>query len=255
VPLLGHRLYGEGTEKVILFNDWMGDCSSWNPVLPYLDVERFTYALADLRGYGRSIHLRGEYTETEAATDTLALMDHLGWNRIHLVGFSMTGMVVERLAIDVPERVKSVVAITAVSAAGFKMDEELRQLAIQSITNDDKAMELLDFAFGNRLSTQWKRFKFRASRQTRTPEAARGYLDMFTLHDFSSQGGRIVVPFLVICGKYDLPDEQIEAQRRTFTRWHDNVEFAEIESGHYPMEEAPVMLQTLMDGFLSRHVA
>ncbi len=116
-------------------------------------------------------------------------------------------------------------------------------------------MELLDFAFGDRLSTQWKQFKLRASRETRTPEAARGYLDMFTLHDFSSQAGRIVVPFLVICGKYDLPNEQIEAQRRTFTRWHDNIEFAEIESGHYPMEEAPVMLQTLMDGFLSKHVA
>jgi 3-oxoadipate enol-lactonase len=255
VPRLGYKLYGQGSEKVILFSDWMGDCTSWTPVLPYLNAERFTYMLVDLRGYGRSVHLRGEYTETEAATDTLALMDHLGWDRIHLVGFSMTGMVVERLAIDVPQRIKSVVAIAAVSAAGFKMEIELRRLAIESITNDDKALELLDVAFGDRLSTQWKRFKFRTSRQTRTPEAARGYLDMFTLHDFSSQAGRIAVPFLVICGKYDLPNEQIEAQRRTFTRWHDNIEFAEIESGHYPMEETPVMLQTLMDGFLSKHVA
>ncbi len=80
---------------------------------------------------------RGEYTETEAATDTIALMDRLRWDRIHLVGFSMTGTVVERLAKDVPQRLKSVVAITAVSAAGFKMAEELRQLAIRSITNDD----------------------------------------------------------------------------------------------------------------------
>jgi 3-oxoadipate enol-lactonase len=254
VVLLGHTLHGQGPEKVIVYNDWMGDCSSWTPVLPYLDVERFTYALTDLRGYGRSIHLGGEYTETEAAADTRELMNQLGWARVHLVGFSMTGMVVERLAIDVPERIKSVVAIAAVSAAGFKMAEELRQLAIDSITNDERAMELLDIAFGNRLSRQWKQFKFRASRQTRTPEAARGYLDMFTLHDFSSQAGRIIVPFLVICGKYDLPNEQIEAQRKMFTPWHDNIEFAEIESGHYPMEETPVVVQTLMDGFLSKHM-
>ncbi len=193
--------------------------------------------MTDLRGYGRSIHLRGEYTETEAAGDTLALAEHLGWDRFHLVGFSMTGMVVERLAIDVPERIRSVVAIGAVSAAGFKMTEELRQLAILSITDDEKAMELLDFAFGNRLSQQWKQFKFRASRRTRSPEAARGYLDMFTLHDFSSQAGRIRVPFLAICGKYDIPNEQIEAQRKTFTQWHENIEFVEIESGHYAMEE------------------
>jgi 3-oxoadipate enol-lactonase len=254
VLLLGYRLHGHGPEKVILYNDWMGDCSSWTPVLPYLDVERFTYALTDLRGYGRSIHLRGEYTEAEAAADTRILINRLGWDRVHLVGFSMTGMVVERLAIDVPERIKSVVAIAAVSAAGFKMAKELRQLAIDSITNDDKAMELLDFAFGNRLSRQWKQFKLRVSRQTRIPEAARGYLDMFTLHDFSSQAGRIVVPFFVICGKYDLPNEQIQAQRKTFTQWHDNIEFEEIESGHYPMEETPVMLQTLMERFLSKRV-
>ncbi len=44
MPLLGHTLYGQGPEKVILFNDWMGDCTSWTPVLPYLDAERFTYA-------------------------------------------------------------------------------------------------------------------------------------------------------------------------------------------------------------------
>ncbi len=146
MPLLGHRLHGQGPENVILFNDWMGECTSWTPALPYLDAKRFTHALADLRGYGRSIHLQGEYTETEAVTDTRTLTDHLGWDRIHLVGFSMFGMVVERLAIDLPERIKSVVAIKAVSAAGFKMAEELRQLAIQSITND------LHFLISHRLT-------------------------------------------------------------------------------------------------------
>ncbi len=250
---LGHRLHGHGPEKVVVYNDWMGDCTSWEPVVQYLDPDRFTYALTDVRGYGRSINLTGEYNENEAAADTIELIDYLGWNRVHLVGFSMTGMVVERLAIDVPERIKSVVAIAAVSAAGFKMPEGLRQKAIDSITDNEKFRELLDFAMGNRLSTQWKKFKMRRARQTRTTAAARGYLDMFTLHDFSHEAGCITLPFLVICGKYDLPNEQIEAQRATFTKWHDNIEFAEIESGHYPMEETPVMLQTLMEAFMIRH--
>lgn len=231
----------------------MGDCTSWVPVLPYLDVDRFTYALTDVRGYGRSIHLTGEYNETEAAADTLELIDYLGWERVHLVGFSMTGMVVERLAIDVPDRIKSVVAIGAVSAAGFKMPEELRQKCIDSITDDEKCRELLDLATGSRLSPQWKNVKLRSARETRTPEAARGYLNMFSLHDFSSEAGHITVPFLVICGRYEHPAEQIDAQRSTFTQWHDNIEFAEIDTGHYPMQEAPVMLQTLMDGFMGRH--
>ena len=59
-----------------------------------IDIEMFTYALVDLRGYGRSMDQTGERNEIEAAADTVALADHLGWDRFHLVGFSMTGMVV-----------------------------------------------------------------------------------------------------------------------------------------------------------------
>ena len=253
MDILGHALHGKGHEKVIVFNDWIGDCSSWSPVMPYIDETRFTYALTDVRGYGGSMSLKGKCNETEVASDTRRLMDHLGWDRVHLVGFSMTGMVVERLAIDIPERLKSVIAIGAVSAAGFKIPQELREKLKESIADDRKFHELLDFAMGDRLSRQWKNFKIRNSRETRDPEAARKYLDMFTLHDFSREAGRISVPFLIICGRYDLPNEQIDAQRALFTQWHDNIEFAEIETGHYPMQEAPVMLQTIMERFMSKY--
>jgi len=63
---------------------------------PYFDTKAFTYCLTDLRGYGRSMDLKGEYNEREAAADTVILADHLGWKKFHLAGFSMTGMVVER---------------------------------------------------------------------------------------------------------------------------------------------------------------
>ena len=118
--ILGHKLHGNGAEGVFLYNDWLADGSSWLPTLPYFDTDSFTYCLSDLRGYGRSMDLKGEYNEREAAADTVALADHLGWKKFHLGGFSMTGMVVERLAVDVPDRIKSVVADGPVSAAGIK---------------------------------------------------------------------------------------------------------------------------------------
>jgi len=126
-------------------------------------------------------------------------------------------------------------------------------LCVASIDDDSVFRELLDRSLGDRVSPQFKEVKFRSARETRSASAARGYLDMFTRHDFSSEAGRIHVPFLVICGRYDLPEERIEAQRRTFSRWHDNIEFVEIESGHYAMQEMPVRLQTLMDGFMGRY--
>jgi len=80
--VLGHRVHGKGPEKAFLYNDWLADSTSWNPTLPYLDTETFTYALTDLRGYGESMDQTGNYNEIEAAADTLKLADHLGWDEV-----------------------------------------------------------------------------------------------------------------------------------------------------------------------------
>ena len=251
--LLGHRLHGNGPEGVILYNDWLADCTSWEPTLPYLDTETFTYVLTDLRGYGRSMDLTGEYNENEAAADSLALADHLGWDRFHLVGFSMTGMVVERLAIDAPERIKSVVAIGPVSAAGIKMTDDERQFFADSITDDGKCRELADRITGHRLSPQWQDVKLKLARETRTPEAAHGYLDMWTLHDFSDEAGQGEVPFFILGCRHDQPKFLEDAMTRTFLKWHTDAKLVMMDCGHCPMQEMPIYLQTLMEGFMNKH--
>lgn len=105
--VLGHELVGSGPEGVIVFNDWLADCTSWRPMHLYLDKNAFTYAFVDLRGYGRSKHIPGEHNAKEAAADAFAVADSLGWQRFHIVGFSMTGMVVERMVLMHPDRIKS----------------------------------------------------------------------------------------------------------------------------------------------------
>ncbi len=251
--ILGHKLIGEGPVGAFLYNDWLADSSSWLPTLPYLDTKSFTYCLTDLRGYGRSMELEGEYNEKEAAADTLALADHLGWKKFHLVGFSMTGMVVERLAVDAPDRIHSVVAIGPVSAAGIKMSPAERKFFEEGITDDAKCRQLADRITGHRLSPQWQEVKLRLARDTRTKEAARGYLDMWTLHDFSKECGRSDVPFMVIGCKWDQPKFLEDDMRNTFLKWHPKAELVIMESGHCPMQEMPVYLQTLMEGFMKKH--
>lgn len=251
--MLGHRILGKGPERVFLFNDWMADCTSWEPTLPYLDGVTFTYCLADLRGYGRSMDQKGEYNELEAAADIVKLADHLGWSRFHLVGFSMTGMVVERLAIDVPDRVKSVVAVGPVSAAGVRLSADERQFFIDVITDDNKARELAARITGHRLSSQWEEVKLKLARTTRTAEAAHGYLDMWTLHDFSAEAGNSRVPFLIVAGRYDHPSFLPDELRRTFLAWHPDAEVVTLDCGHCPMQEMPVALQTVMERFMRTH--
>ena len=251
--VLGHRVHGNGPEKAFLYNDWLADSTSWDPTLPYLDTETFTYVLTDLRGYGESMDQTGEYNENEAAADTLGLADHLGWDRFHLVGYSMTGMVVERLAIDAPDRIKSVVAIGPVSAAGINMNEEEVQFFVDVITDDDKARELADRITGHQLSRKWQDVKLRLARETRTPEAARGYLDMWTSHDFSDEAGKDDVPFLIIACRHDQPNFLEEDMRSSFLKSHTNIELEMMDCGHCPMQEMPIRLQTLMEGFMNKH--
>lgn len=51
------------------------------------------------------------YTLSDMAADTVGLMDALGYDRAHLVGASMGGMIAQTIAIEYPERVRSLTSM------------------------------------------------------------------------------------------------------------------------------------------------
>jgi pimeloyl-ACP methyl ester carboxylesterase len=57
------------------------------------------------------------YTGDDLVADALAILDHLGVARAHLVGLSMGGAIAQRIAVDHPERVLSVTLMSS-SPAG-----------------------------------------------------------------------------------------------------------------------------------------
>lgn len=69
---------------------------------------------------------------------------------------------------------------------------------IDVISDDDRCRQLADRITGHRLSPQWQNVKLKLARETRTSDAARGYLDMWTFHDFSKECGKSKAPFLII---------------------------------------------------------
>ncbi|MGE0454792.1 MAG: alpha/beta fold hydrolase [Vicinamibacteria bacterium] len=259
-PSLGHAVYGQGREKVLVFHDWMGDAANYEPLVPHLDPGRYTYVFADARGYGKSRHLAGAYSADEVAADAFRLADELGWGRFHVVGHSMTGMVVQRMAVDDwssgARRLKSVVAITPVSADGYPADPGTKKFLWDLIGDRNLSEQGFSLLTGQRLSPAWGRAKTSRHLETSNAEALRGYYRMWLETDFSEEVRRagVETPLLVIGGRQDLPGFQEEQLRRTFGAWYADVEFAFIgDAGHYPMHETPVYLASLLERFLEGH--
>lgn len=69
----------------------------------------------DNRGVGKSSAPRkkSEYTTTIMAMDALALMDHLGWGKVHVFGHSLGAMISCKLAAMFPDRVASLALLSA----------------------------------------------------------------------------------------------------------------------------------------------
>ncbi len=66
------------------------------------------------------------YTLEDMSDDALGILDHMGIKRAHIMGYSMGGMIAQRLAIDHPQRVKT---LTLISTSGFTRDPELPVLS------------------------------------------------------------------------------------------------------------------------------
>lgn len=257
-PVLGHEVFGNGPEKVLVLHDWMGDGANYNPLKPYLDTQGFTYVFADLRGYGASKAYDGDYTAEEISKDTLRLADALGWKRFHLVGHSMSGMAVQRLAIDDwtggARRLKSVVAITPVSADGYPATDQDREFLWNAIHNTEVSEMAFSALTGGKLGNGWARTKTRRNLETSNANAMKSYYAMWLDADFSADAAaaQVETPMRVIGGRNDLPGFLEPKLRDTFGAWYPNAEFRFItDAGHYPMQETPAFLASLIQEFLT----
>ncbi|MDC8757100.1 alpha/beta fold hydrolase [Janthinobacterium fluminis] len=116
VVQLHHLDTGEG-EAVLLLHG-LGSCAAdWRPQIDAL-APRYRVIAADLRGHGRSPAPGGAWDIADLADDVFDLMAQLRLRRVHLVGFSLGGMVALEMASRVPERVASLCLINSQPFSG-----------------------------------------------------------------------------------------------------------------------------------------
>ncbi|MGH3445806.1 MAG: alpha/beta fold hydrolase, partial [Nocardioidaceae bacterium] len=107
-------------EPVLFVHGNVSDSVFWEETLLALPAGLRGLA-ADLRGFGGTEPLAIDATRglRDFSDDLATMLDALGIDRVHLVGWSMGGGVVMRLLIDHPARVASLTLVNPVSPYGF----------------------------------------------------------------------------------------------------------------------------------------
>lgn len=130
---LCYQTFGDPSdEPVLLVMGLGGPMTWWDPEFCEMLAERGRYVIRyDNRDTGRSTKLKERvrrsallrafagragqppYTLVDMAQDAVGLLDHLGLDSAHVVGVSMGGMIAQTMAIDSPERVRSLTSISS----------------------------------------------------------------------------------------------------------------------------------------------
>lgn len=251
--MIGHEVVGSGESKVVILNDWICDTSTWDGARAYLDAGRFTWAFADLRGYGRSRELAGRYGVEEAAGDVIGLADALGWGRFAVVGHSMSCLVALHLGQSRADRVERAVVLTPPPPGGFGADDATVD-AMRAVARGDAARraQMMRGMWGERLPEGWIRFKAERWHERASPEAAAGYVAMFGRDGMPDPTGKVGVPVLAVTGEQDAEAMRSAAVTKHLSPLCDRLTVSPItDSGHYPMQETPPLLVGIVERFLA----
>ncbi len=117
---LKYRLSGSGRLPLVLVHGVGSYCEAWDGVIARL-YNRLLILRFDLRGHCRSSRVKGRYEIDDFTGDVLALADHAGFGRFDLAGFSLGGLIGQRLALTHPERLRRLVLLSTVAG---RTDEE-----------------------------------------------------------------------------------------------------------------------------------
>jgi len=122
---LNYRLQGRGSRPLVCIHGVGSYLEAWDAVANHLS-EDFRILTFDLRGHGRSSRVHGRYEIDDFVGDTLSLADHVGFDSFDLAGFSLGGLVAQRLALQHPQRLRRLALLATVS--GRTREERARVL-------------------------------------------------------------------------------------------------------------------------------
>ena len=190
-----YELHGEGTPLVLLHGGMLTVDLNFAGLIPTLARTHRVIA-PELQGHGRTADIDRPITPAALADDVVALLDHLGIERAHVLGHSMGAGTTLQLAVAHPDRVRSVVPVSV------------------SVRRDGMHPDLGDpakFATSTRMPTQQDFADFQEAYQRLSPHPERfgDFLAKLSSSNADLQGwsdeqlAGITAPTLLVQGDHD----------------------------------------------------
>jgi pimeloyl-ACP methyl ester carboxylesterase len=169
---------------------------AWMSQVPALSKQH-RVAWFDNRGVGESDAPDGLYTMQTMAGDAVALLDHLEWDRAHVVGVSMGGMIAQELALRHRTRVRSL-SLIATHAGGWQaLRPTWRGLQLFLRANTARGQDRIDtlskllYTDTFRMTPEIAQLQAEMLRTLATPAAARGRIAQFAAVARHGTAGRL----------------------------------------------------------------
>jgi pimeloyl-ACP methyl ester carboxylesterase len=165
---------------------------------------------ADPRGSGESDTPDQPYTGSLVAADMTAVLDHAGVEQADVVGMSMGGMIAQHLALEQPERVRTLTLVSTYAATDewtARVLDERRwlidqgglaaqfRLSIFFVFSPQAFREMPDFIHG---------LETRLAAHPPDERAYRRQLEFCRNHDTAVRLGALRMPTLVVVGSHDV---------------------------------------------------
>lgn len=249
---LHYQVHGSG-DPVLLLHGLGSHGLDWEFQLPALS-KHYQVITIDLRGHGDSGSGTERLTIPAMAGDVVALLDHLGLASAHVVGFSLGGMVAQQLALDAPDRLRSLCLINTGPHALSGRLQRYGQLTLRKLVICALGMERLGAYLSRRLFPHPEQAHL-ATRFRRQMAAmpARNYLNCLGAlrrWDISSRLPEIQTPCLIIASDQDYTP--VEAKRAVAAQIPGATLAIVEDSRHASPMDQPAAINRLLLDFINR---
>jgi len=126
-----YEIDGAG-EPLLLLHGGGGSHDDWVHAGRQQFAREYSLILPDARGHGRTSNPAKTITHRQCALDMLGLLDHLGIRRCRAIGLSMGGNILLHMATHQPQRLQSMVLVSATMHFPEAARAVMRQVPVEN---------------------------------------------------------------------------------------------------------------------------